>query len=153
MVSKLDAARLATRAGCTVVIADGRAERPLQRLADGARRTRFRARTSPRRAKKEWIAASIGPMGVLTVDAGAVKALRDGRSLLPAGVRAVEGRFARGDAVLVRDPDGRTVAKGLSAYDADDARRIAGHKSDETETILGFRGRDEVIHRDHLVLL
>jgi len=68
-------------------------------------------------------------------------------------VRGVEGQFARGDAVLVRDLDGRTVAKGLSAYDADDARRIAGHKSEETETILGFRGRDEIIHRDHLVLL
>ena len=153
MVSKLDAARLATRAGCAVVIADGRAERPLQRLSDGAKRTRFRARTSPRTAKKEWIAASIGPMGVLAVDDGAVKALRAGRSLLPAGVRSVEGQFARGDAVLVRDGQGRTVAKGLSAYDADDARCIAGRKSEETEAILGFRGRDEIIHRDHLVLL
>jgi len=153
MVSKLDAARMATRAGCAVVIADGRPERPVQRLGDGARRPRFRAHTTPLTAKKEWIATAVGPMGTLTVDEGAIRALRAGRSLLPAGVRAVEGRFARGDPVLVRDPQGRTVAKGLSAYDADDARRIAGHKSDETEAILGFRGRDEIIHRDHLVLL
>ncbi len=153
MVAKLVAADLATRSGCAVVIADGRTERPLRRLLEGARHTVFAARTSPRRARKEWIAAAIGPMGVVVVDDGAARALGAGRSLLPAGVVAVEGAFARGDAVLVRNRAGRTIAKGLSAYDADDARRIAGHQSDATEQLLGFRGRDEVIHRDHLVLL
>ena len=153
MASKIAAARLATRSGCAVVITDGRSERPIKRLAEGARRTHFKAGTSRARARKEWIAAAIGPMGALTVDDGAVQALRAGRSLLPAGVVRVEGAFARGDAVLVRDGAGRTIAKGLSAYDAPDARRIAGHKSGENERILGFRGRDEIIHRDHLVLL
>ncbi len=153
MVSKIAAARLATRSGCAVVIADGRDFQPLRRLAEGAPRTLFHARTSPRTARKEWIAAAIGPLGTLTVDAGAVAALRAGRSLLPAGVTRVDGTFARGDAVLVEDEAGRTVAKGLVAYDAADARRIAGQKSEATARILGFRGRDEMIHRDHLVLL
>ncbi len=153
MVSKVAAADLATRSGCTVIIADGREPAPIQRLADGARRTLFHARTSPRRARKEWIAGTMAPAGTLTVDDGAVRALRDGRSLLPAGVIGVEGSFARGDAVLVHDARGTTVAKGLSAYDAADARRIAGHQSHEHARLLGFRGRDEIIHRDHLVLL
>jgi glutamate 5-kinase len=92
-------------------------------------------------------------MGVLRIDAGAARALRRGSSLLPAGVIAVEGTFGRGDAVIVRAPDGGDIAKGLSAYDADDARRICGHKTEEIEALLGYRGRDELIHRDDLVLL
>ena len=92
-------------------------------------------------------------MGVLRIDAGAARALRRGSSLLPAGVVAVEGAFERGDAVLVRDPDGHDLAKGLCAYDADDARRICGHRTEQIAALLGYRGRDELIHRDDLVLL
>jgi glutamate 5-kinase len=87
------------------------------------------------------------------VDPGAASALRDGRSLLPAGVRSVEGSFQRGDPVLVRGPDGEALARGLSAYGSEDATRIAGHRSDKIEAILGWRGRDEIIHRDDLVVL
>ncbi len=152
MTSKLVAARMATRAGCSVLVADGREPHPLGRLQGGGRRTRFAARSSPRRAKKEWIAGALAPAGVVTVDDGAAAALRAGRSLLPAGVVAIEGNFARGDAVLVRDRAGRPLAKGLSAYDAADAVAIMGKKSDDIEALLGFRGRDELIHRDHLVL-
>lgn len=153
MVSKLIAARLATEAGCTVVLTRGSVLHPLRALAAGARHTLFVARGNPRRARKEWIAASLAPAGRIIVDDGAVRALLSGSSLLPAGVRAVEGEFERGDAVLVLGPDGRAVAKGLSAYDASDARRIAGRRSQEIEAILGWRGRDEMIHRDDLVLL
>jgi glutamate 5-kinase len=153
MTSKLIAARIATRAGCAVLIAPGFAPRPLARLAEGGHRTRFPARANSRRARKEWIAGALAAMGVLRIDAGAARALRRGSSLLPAGVRAIEGSFERGDAVIVRDPEGRDIAKGLCAYDADDARRICGHRTEEITALLGYRGRDELIHRDDLVLL
>jgi glutamate 5-kinase len=153
MVSKLVAARIATRAGCSVMIAPGAAERPLARLAAGGPCTRFPARASPRRARKEWIAGALAAMGVVRIDPGAARALRRGSSLLPAGVVAIEGAFGRGDAVIVRDPEGHDIAKGLSAYDADDGRRIAGHRTEDIAALLGYRGRDELIHRDDLVLL
>jgi glutamate 5-kinase len=153
MVSKLAAARIATHAGCAVIIAPGYEERALARLAAGGPCTRFVARANPRRARKEWIAGSLAAMGVLRIDGGAARALRRGSSLLPAGVVAVEGAFERGDAVIVRDPEGHDIAKGLSAYDAADARRICGHRTEQIEELLGYRGRDELIHRDDLVLL
>jgi glutamate 5-kinase len=153
MVSKLAAARIATASGCTLLLAKGLRERPLKALADGAPATLFQARTSPRRARKHWIAASLGVAGALRIDAGALSALKRGSSLLPAGVTAVEGEFERGDAVLVRAPDGTPAAKGLSAYDAADARSLLGRRTEEIEAILGYRGRDEMIHRDDLVLL
>jgi glutamate 5-kinase len=153
MVSKLAAARIATHAGCAVIIAPGFGARPLARLAAGGPCTRFLARANPRRARKEWIAGALAAMGVLRIDGGAARALRRGSSLLPAGVVAVEGAFERGDAVIVRDPEGHDIAKGLSAYDAGDARRICGHRTEQIEELLGYRGRDELIHRDDLVLL
>jgi glutamate 5-kinase len=153
MVSRLAAARIATHAGCSVIIAAGVEARPLARLAAGGPCTRFVARANPRSARKEWIAGALAAMGVLRIDAGAARALRRGSSLLPAGVIAIEGTFERGDAVIVRDPDGHDIAKGLCAYDADDARRICGHRTEEIEQLLGYRGRDELIHRDDLVLL
>ncbi len=153
MKSKLAAARIATEAGTTVLLTAGTVNRPLRALREGARHTLFPARTTPRRARKRWIAASLAPAGRIRVDDGAVAALRAGKSLLPAGVRAVEGRFEKGDAVLVVDGEGRAVAKGIVSYDADDARRIAGRRTDEIEAVLGWRGRDELVHRDDLVLL
>jgi glutamate 5-kinase len=108
--------------------------------------------TSPLTARRQLIATALAPLGSVTVDAGAAKALRANKSLLPAGVTAVDGRFERGDAILVRDEAGREVARGLSAYSAADARRIMGHKSAEIEALLGYRGREELIHRDDLVL-
>jgi glutamate 5-kinase len=153
MVSKLVAARIATRAGCGVLIAPGAGPRPLARLAAGGRCTRFLAKANPRRARKDWIAGALGAVGEVWIDAGATRALARGSSLLPAGVVRVEGGFERGDAVLVRGPDGQALAKGLSAYDAADARCIAGRKTGDFAQILGWRGRDELIHRDDLVLL
>src|SRR5262245_39442804 len=153
MVTKLAAARIAIGAGCQMAIADGRRLNPLTALAEGARCSWFLAAANPLTARKRWIAGSLKPVGALTVDAGALTALLAGKSLLPAGVARVEGEFERGDAVRVLAPDGREVARGLSAYSAADARQIRGHKSREIEALLGYRGRDEMIHRDDLVLL
>ena len=153
MRTKLAAARIATQAGCAMAIARGHMDRPLTALASGARCTWFLPAPEGRTARKSWIAGALAPLGTLTVDAGAVRALRAGRSLLPAGVRTVEGTFLRGDPVVIAGPDGTPLARGLSAYGSADAQRIIGHRSDEIETILGWRGRDEIVHRDDLVLL
>jgi glutamate 5-kinase len=153
MRTKLIAARIATGAGCAMAIALGTREHPLQALLDGARCTWFLAAPEGRTARKRWIAGSLAPLGALVVDGGAARALRHGSSLLPAGVREVTGAFSRGDPVSVRDSEGQELARGLSAYDAEDARRIAGHRSEEIEALLGWRGRDEIVHRDDLVLL
>jgi glutamate 5-kinase len=153
MRTKLIAARIATGAGTAMAIALGKPAHPLRALADGARCTWFLPAPEGRTARKRWIAGSLSPMGALAVDDGAARALRRGSSLLPAGVRAVSGAFGRGDAVSIRDAAGAELARGLSAYDSADAARIAGHRSDEIEAILGWRGRDEMVHRDDLVLL
>jgi glutamate 5-kinase len=153
MVTKLAAARIAVAAGCRMVIADGRAPHPLAAIDAGARATWFLSQVEPLTARKRYIAGSLNPAGSLTLDNGARRALERGKSLLPAGVTAVAGDFRRGDAVVVRAPDGAEVARGLSAYSAADARRIIGHKSREIEAILGYRGREELIHRDDLVLI
>jgi glutamate 5-kinase len=136
-----------------MAIALGHMPHPLRALAEGARCTWFLPSADGRSARKRWIAGSLQPLGAVTVDAGAARALVGGRSLLPAGVRAVTGAFARGDALRVQGPDGAEVARGLSAYNSEDARRIIGHRSEEIEAILGWRGRDELIHRDDLVLV
>ena len=152
MVTKLAAAKVALGAGCRMVIADGSALHPLKRIEDGTPCTWFLPSATPRTARKRWIAGTLRPVGTITVDDGALRALEKGKSLLPAGVIAAEGDFRRGDAVIVKDPGGREVARGLTAYSAADARRIMGHKSGEIEGLLGYRGRDEMIHRDDLVL-
>jgi glutamate 5-kinase len=152
MTTKVMAARIAVAAGCHLCIAAGREDHPLRRIETGARCTWFLASGNPVAARKQWIAGALQPAGEIRVDEGAVRALRQGKSLLPAGVVAVSGRFDRGDAVLVRDPDGREIARGLTAYSSVDAGRICGRRSAELEELLGYRGRDEMIHRDDLVL-
>ena len=152
MASKLIAARIATGAGCDVIIAKGESLNPLAKIAGGARHTIFRASMTPAAARKRWIAGVLQPQGVLMIDDGAVKALTEGKSLLPAGIRQIDGRFERGDAILVKDREGREIARGLAAYNASDAERIAGKRTIEIEAILGYRGRDEMIHRDDLIL-
>ena len=152
MVTKIEAGKIATSAGTHMVIASGHVAHPLQAIAKGARCTWFMTPANPVTARKKWIAGSLEPRGALTIDAGAVKALRTGKSLLPAGVTRIEGSFGRGDAVVVRGPDGAEIGRGLIAYDADDAERIKGKSSADVQTILGFTGRTEMIHRDDLVL-
>lgn len=153
MATKLAAARIALNAGCALCIANGHAMHPLRRIEEGARCTWFLPSTSPLSVRKQWIASTIRPAGALAVDAGAVAALSGGKSLLPAGVVKAIGRFERGDTVSVLAPDGSEIARGICAYSDTDAARIMGRKSAEIESILGFRGRDEMIHRDDLVWL
>ncbi|MCG5239508.1 glutamate 5-kinase [Azospirillum doebereinerae] len=157
MVTKIAAARVALAAGCRMVIAKGKRMNPLAALEKrpedgGALCTWFLPSAEPSSARKAWIAGHMNTAGVLTVDEGALRALNHGASLLPAGVTAVYGEFDRGDVVVVRALDGREVARGLTAYAAEDARRIAGRKSHEIEDVLGYRGRDEIVHRDDLVV-
>ena len=153
MVTKLAAARIAMGAGCHMLIAQGKgAGSPLAAIEARCRATLFLTRAEPRSARKAWIAGAVNPCGILTVDDGAAGALRRGKSLLPAGVVAVEGVFERGDAVIIRTRSGSETGRGLSAYSSADIRRIAGYKSGEIAGILGYRGRDEIIHRDDLVV-
>ena len=125
---------------------------PVRRIEEGASCTWFVPQGTPRSARKHWIAGTLNPSGKLIVDDGALKALKSGKSLLPAGVVDAEGNFEKGDAVLVVNGDGREVARGLVAYSVADARLLMGHKSSEIEDLLGYRGIDELIHRDNLVL-
>jgi glutamate 5-kinase len=152
MVTKLAAARIALAAGCRMVIARGESLRPLAAIEGGARATWFIPDAEPATARKRWIAGAVNVTGALIVDDGAVSALARGTSLLPAGVVAVEGTFEQGDAVIVRSGAGAELARGLSSYSSADAQAIAGHRSSEIEAILGYRGRDEIIHRDDLVI-
>jgi glutamate 5-kinase len=152
MLTKVEAAKIVTGAGTHMIIASGRVDHPLRAIADGARSTWFLAAGNPVTARKKWIAGSLEPKGTLTIDAGAVAALRRGKSLLPAGVTRVDGGFARGDAVIIRGPDGAEIARGLCAYDADDAKKISGRSSADIASILGFSGRAEMVHRDDLVV-
>ena len=153
MVTKLEAARIAMNAGCGMVICDGRGARPVGGLIDGGRHTLFRAEHSPLTARKRWIGGALTPKGRITVDNGAVRALRQGRSLLPAGVVAANGAFERGDLIAIEDESRQVIGHGLSAYSVGDTRAILGHKSSEIEDLLGYRGRDEVIHADNLAML
>jgi glutamate 5-kinase len=152
MLTKIEAGKIATTSGIHMVIASGRIQHPLQAIGDGAGCTWFLTPANPVTARKKWIAGSLEPRGALIIDAGAVKALRGGKSLLPAGVIKVEGTFGRGDAVVVRGPDGHEIGRGLVAYDADDAEKIRGRSSADVLLILGYTGRTEMIHRDDLAL-
>jgi glutamate 5-kinase len=152
MVTKLAAAKVCLNVGCRMVLANGTEPNPLRRIEGGEKCTWFLPSANPRTARKRWIAGTLKPAGEITLDAGALKAVQSGKSILPAGVTGVSGSFERGDAVIVRAADGHEVARGLIAYSTDDASRILGHKSREIEALLGYRGRDEMIHRDDLVL-
>jgi glutamate 5-kinase len=151
MITKLMAARIATDAGCAMVITQGAPLNPLSKLAQGARCTWFLPQTDPQAARKRWIAA-MKPKGEITVDAGAASALQAGKSLLPAGITAVGGRFGRGDPVTILGPEGARLGLGLTRYTAEEARLLRGRRSAEIEGLLGYKGRSELIHRDDMVL-
>lgn len=152
MRTKLEGARIAVGAGCRVAITNGHRLRPIEALRQGARATWFLATETPKAARKQWIAGSLKPKGRIVVDEGAGRALAEGRSLLPAGVTAVEGEFERGDSVRIVSGTGTELARGLIGYSSSEAEAIAGKRSDQTPGILGYRGRNEMIHRDDLVL-
>lgn len=152
MVTKLEAARIAMGSGTNMVITHGAALNPLRRLAEGTQCTWFLASSDPIAARKRWIAGNLEPRGSVFVDAGAEKALGQGKSLLPAGVARIEGTFDRGDAVSIRALDGRQLGRGLIAYPHDEAAAIMGKRSNEIPRILGHEGRAELIHRDDMAL-
>jgi glutamate 5-kinase len=152
MRTKIEAARIATAAGCAVVIKDGYDLGPARRLLEGQRATWFVPQGDRETARRLWLGSSLNPSGAYVVDAGAAKALSSGASLLSVGVVAVEGQFDRGDTVAIKTNKGRVLGYGMSAYSASDASRIMGHHSDEIEAILGFAGRPALVHRDDLVL-
>jgi glutamate 5-kinase len=152
MQTKIEAGKIATAAGTAMVITSGKEMHPLKRIAEGGRCTWFLPEANPVTARKKWVSGHLETRGALTLDDGAVRALRSGKSLLPAGVKRVEGRFQRGDAVAILGPGGEEIGRGLVAYDIGDAVRIAGRNSREIETILGYAGRAEMIHRDDMAL-
>jgi glutamate 5-kinase len=152
MRTKIEAGKIATTAGTHMLIADGRVLNPIARLHDSGTCTWFLTGTNPVTARKKWIAGSLEPRGALHVDLGAAKAIAGGASLLPAGVKRIEGNFARGDCVIIRDEHGAEIGRGLVNYDAGDAGQIAGRNSRDIETLLGLPGRAEIIHRDDMVL-
>jgi len=153
MATKILAARIAVAAGCHMCIAAGHHRHPVRRIEEGVRCTWFVPSATPVAARKQWIAGTLRPAGAITIDPGALRALIEGGSLLPAGVVSACGRFERGDTVSIRATDGSEIARGIIAYSDVDAAKIMGRKSSEIESILGFRGRHEMIHRDDLVLL
>lgn len=152
MVTKIEAARMATSGGAHMIIADGRVTNPIARIQEGAACTWFLSPDSPVTARKQWIAGSLEPSGTVLLDDGAVRALQKGNSLLPAGVRGVEGQFDRGDCVIIRDVRGTEIGRGLVAYDAQEAAQLAGRNSRDIEKLLGAPGRAEMIHRNDMVL-
>jgi len=152
MSTKLQAARIATHAGCSTVIASGAIDRPVKALLAGARCTVFPAEGTPAAARKQWLAGALEVNGVIVIDAGAAAALRDGNSLLPVGIAAVQGTFERGDIVTLANQQGTELGRGLVEYSSDDAVRLLGCRSENIEQRLGYRGRSVMVHRDELVL-
>ena len=153
MATKLMAAKIATHAGCDMIISDGRAIGALGALSNGATHTRFVAEANPRKARAQWIAGALKPSGSVKIDAGALKALNKGKSLLAAGVTHIKGEFGKGDAVSVLSDDGTEVARGLVAYDAVDARKVLGLQSTDIAKVLGYDNGTALIHRDNLAML
>ena len=152
MKTTVEAGKIALAAGTNMVITTGKVMNPLRAIGEGSKVTWFLAGTDPVTAKKRWIAGQLEPKGQLHIDAGAERALAAGKSLLPAGVTRVDGVFDRGDAVIIRGADGREIGRGLIGYAKADAERIAGKRSGDIAAILGFSGRDELIHRDDMAL-
>jgi len=153
MKTKLDAAQMALAGGCHMVIARGESEHPLLALQEGGRASWFVAQVKPQVARKQWIASAVDTKGSFVIDAGAATALGAGKSLLPAGVKTIEGSFIRGDTVAVKTLDGQVLARGISGYSSNEAEKIAGKKTRDIAAILGYEGRDTLIHRDDLAML
>lgn len=153
MATKLAAAQIATQAGCEMIIMDGRRPSPFFRYAGGERSTVFFASTNPKNARSQWILGSLKPKGRLNVDSGATQALRNGKSLLAAGVTDLNGTFYKGDAVGIYDGTGHEIARGLISYDSKNVRRIMGLHSEKIEEVLGYTNGSALIHRDNLVMI
>ncbi|NRA88469.1 MAG: glutamate 5-kinase [Rhizobiales bacterium] len=153
MVTKLLAAQISTSSGCPMIIADGRANNPINAILNGAKFSIFLSQNSINSSRKKWLNSTLDPKGSLTIDKGAANALLNGKSLLSAGVAAIKGKFDNGDTLAILNLDGQVIAHGLTNYDSKDANRIIGKKSHEIADILGYAGRKNIIHRNNLVLI
>lgn len=153
MITKIQAAEIADNAGCSTIIARGLGQNPLRKILEGGKHTLFESTDDPISARKKWILNSPVSRGVIFIDDGAVNALKDKNSLLPVGITDTKGRYSRGDVVVIKDKNGKEVARGLTAFSNVDVRKIKGQHSSEIERILGFAGRDAVIQIDDMVLL
>ncbi|NMA99240.1 MAG: glutamate 5-kinase [Phyllobacteriaceae bacterium] len=153
MTTKVEAGKIATLAGTAMIIAKGTEPHPLRRLTEGGLHTLFKASTARAQSRKRWILGTLAVAGKLQLDAGAVRALRQGRSLLPIGVTKISGTFERGDTVSITDPEGREIARGLAGLDSDDARLVMGKRSEFIGDLIGVGNRSEMVHRDNLVLV
>jgi len=153
MITKILAAKIATKAGVDMLIASGQTDHPIKTLFGGGLTSWFHAHGNPITSRKRWIAGGLESRGELVIDEGAVKALTRGKSLLPAGIKSLSGKFERGDVVIIRDLEGNEIARGLCAYNIKDAEKIIGHHSNEIGEVLGYQGRSAMIHRDDMVLL
>jgi glutamate 5-kinase len=153
MTTKIEAGKIATLAGTAMIIAKGTEHHPLHALTQGGRHTLFHPAQSRAQARKRWIMGTLAVAGTLTVDAGAVRALLTGTSLLPIGVTKVTGEFERGDAIAVLNPDGAEIARGLAGLDSDEARLVMGKRSDAVLELLGTSNRAALVHRDNMVLV
>ena len=152
MTTKIEAGKIATLAGTAMIIAKGTENHPIKTLTEGGLHTLFHPARSRAQARKRWIMGTLTVAGTLQVDAGAVGALKQGRSLLPIGVTKIIGDFERGDTLAITDPDGREIARGLTGFDSDDARLVMGKRSDVVIELLGAGSRSAMIHRDNMVL-
>ncbi len=152
MVTKIAAAKIAMMSGCNMILAKGFEMNPIKALIDGGKHTLFISKENPLNARKQWIASSLNPSGEIIIDKGAIRALQSGKSLLPAGVIDVIGEFERGDAVEIKDSKMERVGIGITAYSSSDAHMIKGHQSQEIEYIVGFCGRNDLIHANDLVV-
>jgi glutamate 5-kinase len=152
MATKVEAGKIATLAGTAMIIAKGTEDHPLRRLTEGGLHTLFKPATTRAQSRKRWIMGTLAVAGTVQVDAGAARALTQGRSLLPIGVTRITGAFERGDTIAVLNPDGREIARGLVGLDSEDARLVMGKRSDTIVALLGMDSRAELVHRDNLVL-
>ena len=152
MITKVEAAKISSLSGCALIICNGEGKNPILELSKGVKYTLFKPNETPLTARKKWIAAGLKILGKLIIDNGASKALMCGSSLLPAGVLEVEGNFEKGDLIEIYTSDRKKIASGLSSYNSQEIKIIAGNKTRDIESLLGYVGRDELIHRDDLVL-
>jgi len=151
MKTKIDAAKICQLSGCYMAIANGNYENPIKKILESEKCTWFLPRISKLDARKQWIIGSVAPKGEVIIDLGAIKAINNGKSLLPAGVKKINGSFEKGDHILVKDQNNNECARGLTSFSSIEIEKIKGSHSSKIKNILGYSSREEVIHKDDLV--
>ena len=153
MKTKIEAAKICQLSGCYMVIANGNHKNTIKKIIENRKCTWFLPRISKLDARKQWIIGSVAPKGEVVIDQGAVKAINNGKSLLPAGVKKIKGTFEKGDHILVKDQNNVECARGLTSFSSIEISKIKGSHSSKIKNILGYSSREEVIHKDDLAKL